>query len=340
MRPRVKWAVAVASAIVLFGGAGVYAATAFEDHQRRANTPSGLDEVALDSVDPGDIVFRSTAPGDSYGLLGSVSAADPTGRRAVSDLACDRVDATEELVSCLRTERGVTTSFRWFVYDDALSEQWSAPLPGIPSRTRIADDSSAWVSTVFVTGHTYGASGFSTATVIHGADGTDYGNLEDFAFTVNGDPVAAADRNFWGVTFVPRTTSFYATAASGGRTWLVRGDLADRTLVAIHDGVECPSLSPDGTTIAYKKAVDGSSPTTWVPAVLDLASGRETVLPDDRPLDDQIEWLDDTTIIYGIAREDAPGDSDVWSIAADGSSAPELLIEHAWSPSVVSGGAR
>ena len=48
----------------------------------------------------------------------------------------------------------------------------------------------------------------------------------------------------------------------------------------IHENVECPSLSPDGTRIAYKKR-DRLDPAPWQLTVLDLATMRETPLGDD-----------------------------------------------------------
>ena len=50
---------------------------------------------------------------------------------------------------------------------------------------------------------------------------------------------------------------------------------------AIHENVECPSLSPDETRIGYKKAV-GHDPPVWRFHVLDLATGRETPLAEQR----------------------------------------------------------
>jgi hypothetical protein len=73
----------------------------------------------------------------------------------------------------------------------------------------------------------------------------------------------------------------------------------------------------------------------WTLAVLDLASGKETVLPVKDNVDDQAEWLNDSTLLYGLADPKVVGDSNVFSVAADGSSAPKLFLAHAWSPSVV-----
>ncbi|WP_286138748.1 hypothetical protein [Arthrobacter sp. OV608] len=191
-------------------------------------------------------------------------------------------------------------------------------------------------TTVFVTGHSYAGTGFSTETVIRSLDGTTpAANLEAFALLVNGQQVTAADRNIWGVTFVPSQADvFYATAASSGRHWLVRGSIANRTLTAIHDGVECPSISPDGTRIAYKKNTGAGLIPHWKAAVLDLATGTETVLGETRSIDDQIEWLDNASLLYGLPRTGEAGDSDIWRIPARAGSSPELYIEHAWSPSV------
>jgi Tol biopolymer transport system component len=137
------------------------------------------------------------------------------------------------------------------------------------------------------------------------------------------------------VTFAKDDDTFYATAATGGRTYLVRGDLSRRTLIAIRQNAECPSLSPDGSRVAYKVDVGGDRP-WWSLAVLDLATGRQTLLSGEkRNVDDQVEWLDDDTLLYGLPREDQPGVTDVWSVDTHPGAAPGLLIEQAWSPSVV-----
>lgn len=109
-----------------------------------------------------------------------------------------------------------------------------------------------------------------------------------------------------GVTFADDGDTFYATAASGSRTWLVRGSMSARTMTAIHDTAECPSLSPDETRVAYKKDVGDGVP-DWRIAVLDLASGVETVLPEERSVDDQVVWVDDGTLLYGMPREGRQG---------------------------------
>lgn len=296
--------------------------------------------VAADAAEQGPrIVFRHTGLDRDYGHLAAVALDDPAGPRTLSDVACDRVDASADLVSCLRVERGVVTRYALVELDADLAETATVPLPGIPSRTRLSPDGSLVATTTFVTGHSYLQTGFSTATEIRStADpGTaaDVGNLEAFRLVVDGREVSPADRNVWGVTFVD-DRSFWATVATGGVAHLVRGELATRTLTAVRTNVECPSLSPDGTRLAYK-VDDAADGTRWSFAVLDLATGEETVLRGEtRGVDDQAAWLDDDTLLYGVPRPDEAGVSDVWSLDADRPDAvPELFIEQAWSPSVV-----
>lgn len=334
----------VPAAAILVAGAVVIAGTAWSNPSRGASasegTASSRNGTERGSAAPAEmgqrIVFRNTTPDDDYGLVASVPLADPGGPRVVTDVACDRVYATTSNEMCLRIDRGIVTEFTATLFDASGEEVQSWPLPGFPSRTRISPDSRLVASTAFVTKASYATVGFSTQTTISSTDGSDYGNLEDFALTVDGRPLTAADRNLWGVTFSADDDNlFYATLASGGKTWLMRGNLAARSLVAIKETAECPSLSPDGTRIAYKKNISDSSIPYWSIAVLDLASGQETILPEKRNVDDQMEWLDDSTLLYGLARDGAVGDSDIWSIPADGTADPRLLIEHAWSPSVV-----
>ncbi len=70
--------------------------------------------------------------------------------------------------------------------------------------------------------------------------------------------------------------------------------------------------------------------------MLDLASGQERRLPEQRSVDDQVSWLDDDTVVYGLPLTgERGGETDLYAVPADGSAAPRLLAGQAWSPSVV-----
>lgn len=337
MTGRSRWWLLSAVAAVVITGATVYGVGEWRRYQALQAAPSAVDVITGPALTGPRVLFRNTAVGDEYGLVAAVPLDDPGAPRTISDLECDRVDATSQRTVCLRTIRGVITTFEAAIYSADGTSESSWPLPGIPSRTRLSEDSRLVATTAFVTGHSYLAVGFSTETVVTDiATGTS-ANIEEFELEVDGRLVTSPDRNMWGVTFANDDNKFYATAASGGKTWLVKGDLAARTLVAVSEGAECPALSPDESRIAFKKKTSTDGAVEWAVAILDLASGTETLLPGDRSVDDQVEWLDDSTVLYGLPRVDAVGDNDIWAVAADGTSAPVVFIEHAWSPAVVRG---
>lgn len=300
-------------------------------------------DAAASALESGDIphgpliVFRNTTVDGTNGQVAAVPLGEPGSKRVSLGVVCDRVDVVGERLACLSTNRGMANTFQLDVYDgtdpgDLGDPVSSWPVPGIPSRTRLSPSGRLVAATVFVSGHSYLQVGFSTATVIREVGGEPLGNLEKWDLTVDGRPLRAVDRNFWGVTFVDDST-FYATAASGERTWLVKGDIAAREMTALQSNAECPSVSPDRSKVAYKRL---GADDEWSVAVLDVASGEETLLPATAGLDDQVTWLDDETLLYGLPREGSPGVSDIWRVGIGDGSTPESYIENAWSPAVVS----
>ncbi|MFF2275641.1 hypothetical protein [Agromyces sp. NPDC058126] len=334
MTPRRRLTIALV-AIALFAGALAYGLTAYFAQLARASSPSeAVTTTDAPAADEPRLVFRNTAAGQGYGNAAVVALDDPAGARTILPIACDRIDASDAAAICLHTDRGVVTTFGATLYTADWQAVRSWPLAGIPSRARLSPDGELVATTAFVTGHSYATTGFSTQTVVGPVDGDARENLEDFALTVDGSRLDAVDRNLWGVTFAEDGATFYATAASGGRTWLVKGDVAARTLTSIEEDAECPSLSPDGTRIAFKRDVAESTVPDWRIAVLDLDSGEVTILPEQRSVDDQVEWLDDETLLYGMPGAEV-GDGDLWRIAADGRSEASEYLRHASSPSVV-----
>ncbi|HUQ61680.1 hypothetical protein [Lentzea sp.] len=270
----------------------------------------------------------------SNGRLSTVSRTDPAGSREVTEQRCDRAYSAAGTISCLRPV-GALKAGELAVLNSELKELRTVPLTGFPNRTRVSASGRMVAWTLFVDGHSYAANGFSTSTgILDTKTGALVTTLEEF--TVEGMPQRPADTNYWGVTFTADDNRFYATMSAGGHRYLLEGDFAAREIHPLTDldDVECPSLSPDGTRIAYKKAVGGDPQKGWRVSVLDLATREITELAETRSVDDQPAWVDDRTVAYGIQRDD--GLNDVWSVPADGTGAPAVLVPEASSPAPVS----
>lgn len=282
----------------------------------------------------GRLAFVSTAPGPHRTEVATVSAADPGGPRTTSGLSCVRFYAAAGTGVCLQTGIGVVAQTnRAVITDSDLRIRHTVALPGIPSRARVSPSGRFAAWTVFVGGESYGAAFFSTRTAI--IDTRTWHlipSLEDFSITLDGHPYRAADDNFWGVTFATDEDTFYATLGTAGRTHLMRGSISRRSVVSVGvDNVECPSLSPDGTRVAFKKRVLAGA-SLWHEYVLDLRTHRETALAEHRSVDDQAVWLDNRTVAYALPHEGDVKSTDLWSVPADGTGTPGPLIDGASSP--------
>lgn len=318
-------------------------------------TPSATSITAIPPLAAGSaaprLLYRSTAPGDSYGsvMLASLAAASeppdsaaPSARR--TPLRCERVHFAAGRGLCLQAKRGVLTTYTARLFNAAFETTGSYALAGPPSRARVSPDGRLAAMTVFVAGHGYSSGDFTTRTsVIDAHTGRPLvDDLESFAVTKDGMPFKESNFNFWGVTFARDAQRFYATLGSGQRRWLVEGDLAARRMRVIHEAVECPSLSPDNRRIAFKRRIAGEAGgrIVWQLQVLDLASGQETALRrETRNVDDQVEWLDDAHLAYALPDDPAQAGaaSSTWSLAADGSADPQRLWPYAFSPTVLRG---
>ncbi|BCY08061.1 hypothetical protein [Actinoplanes sp. L3-i22] len=312
--------------VVLIGGAVAYVVIA----GHRGDAPA----AAASAVDagPGDrVLFRSTAPA-GYGRVGTVTRTAPGGPRALSALDCVRVYAAAGRGICLRPD-GPLATYQLAVLDASLRVGETYPVVGVPNRARVSPSGNVLAWTVFVTGDSYNGGKFSTrAGMINFATGETVDSLELFSVTRDGRPYRAVDLNFWGVTFLD-DQHFYATMSTAGKRYLVSGDIGAQTVRTLAENVECPSLSPDRTRIAFKEAIGGNPAKGWRLTVLDLATMRRTPLAETRSVDDQAAWFDDRTVMYGVRR--GTRESDVWAVPADGSGAARLLIPDAESPAAL-----
>ena len=298
---------------------------------KTAARPAG---VAGKPVEPAgaELLARAVAR-DDLSTAGQVFALDGGRPRLLSGrgLDCERVHYAAGRGLCLATGAN-RISYRLTVFDSALRPLYELPLAGLPSRARVSPDGRYGATTVFVNGHEYlSAGGFSTATtIVDLRSGESLSNLESFEVSKDGRPIEAVDFNFWGVTFDPGDSNrFYATLRTGDRYHLVEGDVRERAMRVLRDGVECPSLSPDGTRIAFKSRIDDED--RWRLAVLDLATLEAHLTGERRSIDDQPEWLDETTLVYSDGL-------DVYTVLADGSGEPRLVLRSASSPVSLSAG--
>jgi hypothetical protein len=303
------------------------------DREQPGGPPVAAGAVTLEGA--GRMVFRNMAWGPYRDDLVSVPVNDPDGARVAAPVRCLRFYAAAGTGVCLRKEDGaLQETYFASILDSRLRTLHDFPIAGIPTRTRVSPSGHMAAWTVFVGGDSYAGSDFSTRTSI--VDTRTWAltpSLETYKIIKEGKPYRAADVNFWGVTFSD-DGHFYATLATKGQTYLVRGDIAARTVTTMRTNVECPSLSPDGTRLVFKKRVPGLSPDEpWRLYALDLKTMEETPLAEPRSVDDQVVWADENTVMYGLAGDF--GD-DLWSVPADGTGAARRVAVAALNPAFIS----
>ena len=301
----------------------------------RVPTSSTLDRDAADPVPLGEtgpqLVYISRAA-DHYGKV-VVASGSPLKALPV-DLACDRIHVGPTRALCMEPGASIGATANGVVTDRAFAPRIEFGLPGVPSRARLSPDGKYAAYTLFVTGHTYiGGGEFSTFAAIVDLKRGQQKTLEEFHVLKDGKPFLPENRNFWGVTFGADSNDFYATMKSGETTYLVKGDLAEQTIKVVTENAECPSWSPDNSKIVFKVPVNGE----YHLVLFDPATGTRRKLEAAGVVDDQIEWLDDDTILYAVLRTNSKDQrtGDIWSLDLAEGATPQLLVADAESPAVV-----
>jgi hypothetical protein len=294
----------------------------------RGDSERGSVAGAADLEGP-HVVFQNVAgqPGGNRYAHVALARLESPSERKMTPLVCERVYFAAERGLCLVPDHGpFKTAYSAKITGPDLEPRHEVELTGIPSRARISPDGRYGATTAFVSGHSYADSTFSTQTLLIDMErGEELANLEkDFTVTRNGKRIEKEDFNFWGVTFARKSDRFYATLRTGDKTYLLEGDVRARRARVLRENVECPSISPDNTRLAYKKRVGGG----WRLHVLTLDTMSDTALAETRSIDDQVEWLDDDRVLYGFSP-------DIWTVPADGSGSPRKFLSKALSPAVV-----
>jgi hypothetical protein len=294
--------------------------------------------AALDAPPTGPrLVFLSMGR-DTY-LRISVAPLDaPETAAFVTPLSCERVYYAGGRGLCLTAKaNGMATDYFAEILDDRFQRKHTIALKGNPSRVRVSPDGRRAAATVFESGHSYAEHGqFSTRTLVFDLEsGTVLGDLEAFRVLKDGSPFSHVDFNFWGLTFAANGNTFYATLATRGTNYLVRGDLDRREMHVVRAGIECPSLSPDNSRLVFKKRIGSRTNGWWQLAALDLATMTETpLLGETRSVDDQVEWLDNDHVLYQMTGTGSSG-ADVWVVHVSRNGKARPFARAAYSPAVV-----
>ncbi|OEJ34263.1 TolB family protein [Streptomyces subrutilus] len=312
----------VITAVLLLGAGSLGYVLHARDRERPAREAGA--SASFDLAEPG-LYFRDAATGRVARRAASDGPSEPGGP------SCDRFHAAGEHALCLRKLPGVPARTDALVLDRRLREIRRVTVPGIPNRARVSASGQLLSWTTFTTGDSYNTSAFSTRTsILDLRTGYLVKSMEQIPLTLDGARHHDSDVNYWGVSFADDDNRFYATVSTRGRTHLVEGDLRNWSARALRENAECPSLSPDGTRVAFKKKVSDEARAPWRLYVLDLATMREHPLAEPHSVDDQPAWLDAATVGYGL-------DGDIRSVSADGTGTPRLLVRGGSSPAYVSG---
>jgi len=322
-----KILVALVALCVVAGGAYV-AVAALGPNETTTNARPRAGAVLARS----DVMVRAVEPSNPR-LNGRVFVVDHGKvKQLPGDLSCERVYFAAGRGICMGVApSGVDYTAR--IFDSKMQVLNTIPLSGLPSRARVSEDGRYGAMTVFVTGDSYleSSTAFSTRTyVVDMASGKAIDQLEQFSVSKDGKPFDAIDFNFWGISFDPKDSDhFYATLGTGDHHYLVEGSIKGREMKVLRDGVECPSLSPDGKQIAYKSRIGHSN--RWHLRVLNVATLKDHAVAESDSIDDQAEWVDDNTLAYDDG-------ANVYTVPADGSGEPGLLVRDASSPVRLSAG--
>ena len=351
-------AIVVAARLVVRAGGGTaccVAATAPARRRRRAAAPSAPPPTSCWSpalalgADGGDalgaraparlpppspgrsqaVLFRAVDPAraDAWtaGSTRQPPTARPPGGAERAGLRARLLRGRARALCLSRARSGVDSAPS--ILDAALRRATRDPLTGLPSRARVSPDGRFGAMTMFVSGDSYRRPGqFSTrTTLIDLASGEQIGRPRG----VHGDArTASASTRRTSTSGASRSR---ATATTSTRRWppaarLPRPGQRPRAhREVIHDERRVP------VALARRHAHRLQAPRRQAAALAPARArprhaGARRRSSERRPIDDQVEWLDNRTLLYGIGV-------DVWSAPADGSGRPQRFLADAASPS-------
>lgn len=249
------------------------------------------------------------------------------GTKRVGELSCKRVhvNAHGDGFCLALSANGIDYEGIAFGHDYRPTTRF--PVVGVPDRARVSPDGRYGAYTAFnrdaAQGYFASSGAFITYTrIVDLHTGEVVLDLDDLDVVDRGRPFRSLSPQYWGVTFA-EGGRYFATVASGRKHFMIAGDVSSERARVVRRGVECPSLSPGGDRVAYKRRIGHSN--RWRLHVLDLETGEDIALAETRSIDDQPEWLGDETVVYS-------DDEDLFAVPAGGGGEPRRIAESATSP--------
>ena len=305
-------------------------------NKREGRQPAAIRKATRVLAAPPDrpfVMFRSLIPDATWNRIALAPLSSPDGARYVTPLVCETVYFAGSRGVCLGTEETLVPTHSASIFNERFEQLYKVTLTGPPSRVRLSPDGRRAAVTVFERGHSYAEGGFSTrTTLLDTFGGKPLSNLEQFAVWRNGKRFRGIDFNFWGVTFARDGNRFFATLSSGDTPYLIEGDVDHRDARIVVPGVECPSLSPDNSRIVFKKRMPQGHGWEWRLWLLDLPTLSQRPLADSRNISDQVDWLDDTHVLY---QDSSTEGNNIWMLGTEGTEGPRRYVRDGFSPAVV-----
>lgn len=316
----------------------------FEAAQAPSSDEAPVPTAVVDRVVPtggptlasGEVLVVNRVPGDDYGRL-AIRHTD--GTRTLLDRSCMRVHIAGDHGVCLSETDDIPVSFDTTFFEASNLDVDIKGYPSaLPSRARMSPTGRFSAVTAFVTGASYVDIGTETTTIVT-IDEIDSNRLlrgaNQFDIASDEDRFQTFDAQYWGITFAPDEDEVYVTGFYGEQPEIMRGTLNDMTLAPTGWIGSCPSLSPDGKTLVFKEArQDG----TFELVAVDVESNTKMKLGEERSVDDQVEWLDNDTILYAVHPEGGDNpvqpEFDIWMLDIAPGSEPVLFLPNADSPAV------
>lgn len=286
---------------------------------------------ATRTLPPPFLMFRTLGSRDLHGRVAMSPLDRPAGVRYVTPLLCTRVAYAAGAGICLTEEIGdVRVAHVAHTFDDRFRRRHRLELAGIPVRARMSPDGRRAAVTVYAEEESpSGERLVARSVLIDVASGAVSRDVAEYSLSTDGFPSVHGPGDVGGVAFVGDSDRFVATLVTDDGRYLVSGAIRAQRLTVIARGLANEAVSPDGRRLIAKTAAGRG---LWQLVVVDLAGVVERVLDHaTRSIDDQVEWLDESHIVYHDAADTSTG---VWVMPVDEPAPPRLLVADAYSPTV------